>query len=502
MSQNIHQLFILRRILIYVVSVAVALTAGILAGSSDYRNLGVLAGLGVTALLAMAETSHLPVLIMLSMMPGRGLLLGGMGYWDAFAIIVVVSVMLRQLTRTGKVLPMTGRGTWLLTAVFCSVFVGHVAANSLGAGTGSEGGYQTALVAVLTILIGRHILTERLSFSKMGRMPRLGLIPGFFEGAIELTNYLWPAAIAVTYVLYSSSLNWETLVSLRTGAEVSRLAGLRTLGCNLALLCSVGIVFVRRLVSWRGVVIGVGLLCSLGLVLAAGYRSYVGAVTVAVFLATWVRNRLLSGVLALSFVGVFTGLWLYNNHVAPLPLPVQRTLCWLPGKWDPTTMRGANAAIEWRQEVWSQFMYTTFPEHPWFGQGIRHFPTEAEGRSLSDTELFAVTQRTHSGFFSALDHVGIVGTAALILASLRAYWNCAFLMVARRRHLTPWMVWLILLYLSQQGWYWMTGNFSTSFMPFTLYMCLLEAMRRQTEPRAGGPDAGGGNPSPVKAGTA
>jgi hypothetical protein len=385
--------------------------------------------------------------------------------------------------------------------VFCGIFAGHVAANVLGVGTGSEGGVQTALVAVVTILIGYGILTERLSFAEMGRLPRLGVVPGFFEAGLELANFFWAASISVTYVIYSNSLNWETLTVMRTGGEVTRLAGLRSLGFSLGLLCSVGLVFVPRLFSWRGVLVGVGLLCALGLVLVAGYRSYVLAVIVSVTLATLVRNRLLLAVLVLFFLGVFGGLWAYNENVAPLPLQIQRVLCWLPGKWDPATMHGANVGLEWRQEVWSRFMYTTFPQHPWFGQGILFNPTEAEGRSLIDTELFAVTQRTHSGFFSALDHVGIVGTVALILASLRAYWNCAFLLLVRRRQLVPWMLWVILLYASPQGWYWATGEFRNSFMPFALCMCLLEVIRRKVEVREEGLDVAG-SLAPGKAGAA
>ena len=502
MIQNIHQSLLFRRLLVYGVGGGIALAAAILAGSGDYRSLGLMGGAAVCLMVAAYDQFHLPLLIMFSMMPGRGLLLGGLGYWDAFAIVVVVSVTLRQLMRKGSQVPMAGRGTWLLTLVFCGIFAGHVVANVFGVGTGSEGGFQTALVAAVTVLIGYYILTERLSFKEMVRIPKLGLLPGVFESVIETANYLWPAAISVTYMLYSNSLNWETLVAMQTGGEVTRLAGLRTLGLSTGLLCSVGIVFVPRLFSWRGVVIGFGLLVALGIVLVAGYRSYVLAVIVSVTLATLVRNRLLLAVLALLFVSIFGGLWAYNNNVAPLPLQIQRILCWLPGKWDPATMRSANAGLEWRQEVWSSFMYTAFPQHPWFGQGIRFFPTEAEGRSLVDTELYAVTQRTHSGLFSALDHVGLVGTAAFTLASLRAYWNCAFLLLARRRKLVPWMVWLILLYVSEQGWFWMTGDFRASFMPFALYMCMLEVIRRRTDAQDGDPDVASGATSPAQGGAA
>jgi hypothetical protein len=481
MTQKINQLLLLRRLFIYGLGGIFALLSAFMAGTGDYRSIGIIMGVGVCLMLIACERFHLPFLIMLSMMPGRGLLLGGFGYWDAFAMIVVVSVTLRLLMRKGSSLPMVGRLTWSLTVVFCGIFTGHVIANLFGVGTGSEGGFQSALVGVVAILTGYYILTERLSFTEIGRIPELGLIPGLFEGTIEMVNYLWAAAIPVTYILYSSSLNWETLVSMETGSEVTRLAGLRALGFSIGLLCSVGVVYVRRLISWRGAVIGVGLLCALGLVLVAGYRSYVMAVIVSITLATLVRNRMLLVVLILLFVSIFGGLLAYNNKVAPLPLQIQRVLCWLPGKWDPSTMQSANAGFEWRQEVWSRFMHTTFSQHPWFGQGIRFYPGEAEGRSLSDTERFAVTQRTHSGLFSALDHIGMVGTVALILASLRAYWNCAFLLLVRRRQLAPWMLWIILLYASEQGWYWMTGNFRDSFVKFALCMCLLEVIRRKTD---------------------
>ncbi len=498
--KNINQLLILKRLLIFGLAGAISLSAAILVGSGEYRGLGIMVGAGICLMTVINNRFHLPILIMLSMMPGRGLLLAGLGYWDAVAMLVVVSVVIRQLTRKVNLLPMVGVGTWWLIVVFCGIFIGHVVANFFGAGTGSEGGFQTALVAFLAILTGYYILTEAIPFREMGRLPWLGIIPGVFEGSLEIANYLWAAAIPVTYVLYSNSLNWETLVAIQTGDEVTRLAGLRAMGVSLSLLCSVGIVYVPRLFSWRGVVIGVGLLFSLGLVFIAGYRSYVSAVFFSVALASVARNRLLFVMIVLLFVGLLGGLCAYNDQVAPLPLQIQRILCWLPGKWDPATMRSANVGFEWRNEVWSRFMHTTFPEHPWFGQGIRHFPTEAEGQSLSDTELFAVTQRTHSGFFSALDHVGIIGTIALILASLRAYWNCVVLLFSRRRQLRPWMVWVILYYASQQGWYWTTGDFRASFMPFTLCMCLLEVIRRKVDIQCGEHDRVDHNLIPVKVG--
>lgn len=499
--RNNLQMLMVQRLLVYGFGLAVAIYAGYLAGSGGYRNLGLLVGGAVCLILMGMERFYLPVLIMLSMMPGRGVLLGGLGYWDAFALLVIGSVMLRKLTRKGMASRMVGKGTLAMVCVFSSIYIGHVAANFLGVGTGSAGGFQTALVAGATIMICYFILTESFTLTEMHRLPRMGVIPGMFEGSLELANYFWAAAIPITYMLYSNSLNWETLISIRTGGEVTRLAGLRALGVSLGLLCGVGIVFVPRLFSWRGMLVGLGLLCSFGLVLVAGYRSYVLSVVVAVVLAAVARSRLLLVVMVMGLMAVFGGLWAYNNTVAPLPLQIQRILCWLPGKWDPVTKHSANVGLEWRQEVWSRFMHTTFPQHPWFGQGIRHFPTEAEGRSLSDTELYAVTQRTHSGFFSALDHVGIVGALALVLASARAYWNCGFLLLARRKRMTAWMVWIILLYGSAQGWYWMTGDFKASFMPFALSMCLLEFIRKQVETPGVARQTGGGS-VPQEAGMA
>lgn len=502
MIENSRQLLSIKNALVYGIGGAFAIVAGMLAGNGDYRRIGMLFGAAVCAVVIMRDRYHLPILIMLAMMPGRGLLLRGMGYWDAFALLAITSLFLRMLTNRNAGVPMTGRRTWILTAMFSGVFTGHVVANFLGVGTGSEGGFQTGLVGVLTILVGYGILTERFSFSEIHRLPWLGLFPGMFEGVIEIANFVFPAALSVTYMLYSNSLNWETLVAMRTGGEVTRLAGLRSSGFCLALLGSVGFVFVRRLFSWRGMLVGLTLLASLALILIAGYRSYVLAFVVALTLATLARSRRLVALMALLLAGVFAGLWFYNNNVAPLPLQVQRILCWLPGKWDATTMQSANVGLEWRREVWARFMYSTFPEHPWFGQGIRYFPTEAEGLSLTDTELYAVTQRTHSGFFSALDHVGIIGTTALVLASLRAYWNCLYLLLARRRKLAPWMVWVILLYASEQGWYWVTGNFRASFMPFALSMCMLEVIRRKTGTDTGIPASAEQPPVSAKAGTA
>ena len=499
MTGNERQLQVLRTALLYGLGIGAALFCGVMSGLGNYHLLGLLAAGVACAWLMAHERFHLPMLIMLSMMPGRGLLLGGLAYWDAFALLVVASATLRVLMKRGTRWPMVGRGTWLLTAVFSGIFVGHVIANAAGVGTGSEGGFQTALMASLSIAVGYCILSGRLSHDKIDGLPGLGVIPGAFEGSLEIVNFVWPAAITVTYALYSNSLNWETVAAMRTGDEVSRLAGLRALGFSLGLLCSVGLVYVPRLFSLRGAAVAFGLLSSLALVLVAGYRSYVLAFVMCVSLAALARKRFLLAIMALLMVGIFGGMWVYNNEVAPLPRQMQRILCWLPGRWDTVTEQSANVGLEWRREVWTRFMYSTFPEHPWFGQGIRFFPTEAEGLSLPDTELFAVTQRTHSGFFSALDHVGMIGTAALILASLRAYWNCAVLLLARGRRLRPWMLWVVLFYASQQGWFWMTGDFRASFMPFALCMCLLEVIRKKVDGPGADTDAPKASERPVAA---
>ena len=433
------------------------------------------------AVLLVVRRYHLPALAVLSMLPGRGVFLGGFGYWDALAAVVVLSCLARSTLGVREGHPMTGRSTWVLITAYGCIMIGHLVANLLGIGTGSEGGQQAAFVSLMTILAGFYILTGRLPEERLAYVPLLGLLPGLFEAALEIVNYVWPSTIMATYALYSNSLNWETFQVLQSGGQVSRLAGLRALGLCLALLCCVRLVRLRRFVSLEGVLVLLGFATSFFLVLLAGYRSYVMAVLTAVAVATYLRSRTLALVGALAMLMALTGLSLYNSRVEPLPLPVQRSICWFPGNWDYTTAYMAREGWTWRTGVWARFMHSVFPQHPWFGQGVRYFAQEARGRTLNGEQLFAVSQLTHSGFLSALDYVGILGTSAFVAVTLRAFYNCLVLVRRWRRRLEPWIVWVMLYFLSQQVWYWLTGFFLNSYVTLTVPMLLLELGRYRME---------------------
>jgi hypothetical protein len=482
-------------------ALSLVLVAGIVVGvlmavsnamSGRYGLLGLLLGAVGTYLVVMGRRYQFPGLLVLSVLSGRGLVLGGFGYWDAFATALAAGMLVRVCLTPGQGKRMIGRFTWLLIAGYCSILIGHFVANLIGVGTGSEGGVRLTVASVALLVTGYFILTDRLPMTFLNRVPWLGLIPGFFEAALEAVNFLWPTAFVVTYALYSDSLNWEMIQAAFSGRDITRPAGFRALGLAIGLLCSVQLTRLPRLVSLRSVLSMAGLLLAFALVLVAGYRSYLMALFTVAGAALFMRSRALGLMGASCVLLLLTGLSLYNAQVAPLPLPVQRTLCWFPGDWDSTTAREAREGLEWRHKVWTSFMWRSFPQHPWVGQGVRYFPREALGRTLSQEEVYALFQSTHSGFFSALDYVGMVGTALLILATLRALYNCRVLMRRKSSQIEPWVVWVMLYFLSLQSWYWLTGSFSTSYMTLSVCMLALEVARRRAMPA---PDGDAGQPA-------
>ncbi len=130
-------------------------------------------------------------------------------------------------------------------------------------------------------------------------------------------------------------------------------------------------------------------------------------------------------------------------------------------------------------------MSTNFPAHPWFGQGLRYVEsaTHRAFEYIWAPELFFVDkQLLHSGFFSSLDYVGIVGTCALAALSLRGFYNCYILLGRHRRQLTPWMVWVIAYFMARQCTFWVTGFFDVSFMPLSICAAVIEVSRTQLSP--------------------
>lgn len=441
--------------------------------------------------LARTRKHHQALLVVLILLPGRGLLLGGFGYWDALAIGILLLWALRALMLRALPFRVHGRLTFAAILVYCGILLGHYAANRLGVGTGSEGGLRLAVLAALTMSVCLLIQSGQLSTEGNKAIPLLGLLPGLFDGSIEIVNHLVPSAMRITYAIYTS-INWEVVASMRAGGGVSvfRLAGLRVLGLTIGLFCCTLLGVRGNSTIRKRALLYAGMLAAVLLVLIAGYRGYLMVLLIAYGIAFWTRYRLGAAWLVLACVLILSGLSIWHIQVAPLPLTVQRTLSWFPGKWDSAIMADTSQGWVWRREIWDRFMTSVFPHHPWFGQGLQYVASRS-GYAFTyraTPELFFVdAQSLHSGLFSALDFVGIVGLTGIIAVSLRGICSSLVILTRRRTKIAPWMLWVIAYFLGNQPIFWITGSFERSFMPISICAAVIEVIRRQTSEDAGAP---------------
>ena len=157
-------------------------------------------------------------------------------------------------------------------------------------------------------------------------------------------------------------------------------------------------------------------------VLYSGFRSVV-LNTVIAFLAAGIRDLKYAVVLLLPFLafGLFA-LSFINSEVFQLPKQVQRSLAFLPGKWDADMAKDAAASNDFRRRVWTLWAREYFPVHPWLGRGFGFKSAWAKPSAYNpkaiDYRATVEVQNIHNGLFATLDTFGIVGSIFFVLWNL------------------------------------------------------------------------------------
>jgi O-antigen ligase len=104
---------------------------------------------------------------------------------------------------------------------------------------------------------------------------------------------------------------------------------------------------------------------------------------------------------------------------------MQRSLAFVPGKWDPEMASDAASSNDFRQSVWTLWRREYFPVHPWLGRGFG-FRSDWSKVSLQDQSLYGTqvaveTGNMHNGFFASLDAFGILGTLFFVIWNGRLF---------------------------------------------------------------------------------
>jgi len=233
----------------------------------------------------------------------------------------------------------------------------------------------------------------------------------------EFLFYLFPTEFALE----------QALADYTIGRQFGRFYGLTVVGQSICgfLLVRYGVRGVFDLGSpWRLGLLVVGLLASV----FCGFRSIlillITTIAVQMFFEGLFRLRILIPIFAAGLVGLAA----LVPFSASLPLPVQRTISFLPVEVAPSVRLSVDGSSEWRLEMWRNVL-PLVPQYLLLGKGYAQDPSElnfmyenARRGYLKAYEPAIYSGDFHNGPFSVIIPFGIWGVLAFgffVWASLR-----------------------------------------------------------------------------------
>jgi O-antigen ligase len=248
-----------------------------------------------------------------------------------------------------------------------------------------------------------------------------------FDALIAIITTIFPSSIFKIYPFYSavSLAGLQEVLSLNNQILelTTRLGAIGVLGfvVIIFLLASGSL---SRLLSFSNPIRLISAMTAGSAVLFSSYRTSVIQTLLAVVIAG-IRDL---GWRVLAFLPLLAGLLfavsIVNSEVVTLPRQVQRSLQFMPGKWDTQMQLDAEASNQYRKQIWNVFVKEYFPAHPLFGRGFGFRSEMAQQQVYNnptwDRDMVEVGN-IHNGFLATLDALGIIGTLFFVVWQLRLF---------------------------------------------------------------------------------
>lgn len=426
--------------LVAILGVVGAVVLGVYIGSGEWIPVLALFGAALTIALVLRMQSYVWIFI-----PLGWFVTGRLGFLPLpfsireLAVLLAMAVFLTLAALRG--LPLRTRTTLIDLLLYLNLaYVAFVyARHPVGVaafGTSMVGGrpYFDALIGFLAYLV--------LSRSRMGpelalRLPALAAIPPALVSLLGLIGYLFPGTLPYLAYFYGgidvSSYFRDLKPSGSEDESVDRIFDLATgaKACGVA-LASYFDPF--SLITPLRPVRCLGFLACFAAMGLAGFRNGILYLACLFALSAFVRH----GVWKLVQLGAVLGLMLLllsglQTKGVHLPVNVQRSLSFLPGRWDPEAVNDAEGSIEWRVYMWRTALGTSdFIKDKIFGDGFGFSAYELSIMQAGEDfighesqEVFMIQGAFHSGPISAIRFVGVAGLV-LYLALILYLAVCGF----------------------------------------------------------------------------
>jgi hypothetical protein len=192
-------------------------------------------------------------------------------------------------------------------------------------------------------------------------------------------------------------------------------------------------------------------------------------------------------ILPLVLAGAYVLSLSVSSGLVPLSLSAQRSLSFLPGKWDPTAVASASSSLDFRANIEKVYIREELYKSPLIGNGFAfdrdQFLKLTQLSMTSETpdgyyqaKSFITAKMFHVGWISLYDTLGLIGGTAF-LAMLLAMVSIVTYFVSGRDPADPLLrlkIWLFLNIVGQAiGFFTLFGDSRTSYLSMCIYSVVL-----------------------------
>jgi len=330
-------------------------------------------------------------------------------------VIAITERILNSDKRLVSVPMMTAPLLFLAGVLYMTAeLTGGIGLHSLGGGAGGGRKYLEAFtgVGMFFALTSRTIPPQRRNFYLM-----LYMLPGLLSIISDMFPYLPSPLNKINLLIPPSGIN----------ADATSLASTRF--SSLAHAMNVGVYFMLARYGMRGIFSAMN-----------PGRLLVFAVMFAVSLMGGYRNIFIGTFMTMGLMFIFEGM--HRTRLMPLavmagvvfatllvsfsqqmPFTIQRSMSFLPLKWDPEVVISADGSAEWRYRMWRD-LWPKVPEYLLLGKGYtiseQDYNYIGQGAFVGGVQLdnsqqsLAISSDYHSGPLSTLIPFGIWGAIGML----------------------------------------------------------------------------------------
>jgi hypothetical protein len=424
-----------------IAGVAFAFWAARAAGSGDFTKLAAV-GIGIVVILILnAMREHTPILIFFGLAFGGSIAVLPLPFsvknitvFLALGMLFVLSAF--KIVRRKGTFDLLDGVLWINVLYLVTVFlrnpVGTLAIESERVG-------GRPYFEVVAALIGYFVLQRyALPRGRPNLITQAAVVSGCAHGLLGALAFHFPDVGGVIQTVYTG-------VAVQSAAAIDNIANpLAEQGeARLGYMVDIGVPVITALVSYcRPITLLLppyfgrfALFMTISILLfLSGFRSLFVTLGLYFVVATWFRGGI-GDVLRVIAVGLCSVVLLIvaQGRLLELPLGVQRTLSFLPGKWNESVVADANHSVRWRQEMWDEILHGyRVMDNKVLGDGFGFLKTEFDGalsemmwNQMASQRFFLMTGQVHSGPITCIRYVGYVGLvlfiAFLLIYAFHAY---------------------------------------------------------------------------------